>query len=170
MQISIQTSSLSAWLALLRLAFAGAVHHVTSRGNRREDVHHDDIDGGLWLATLALCCERFIWAIHAWCQMSNHDHLAMQQRLDQDGKHGSREIPRLQRRALAKLLNYYRDSFDHEKQGTAAAYATGDYTLQQVADEFVVHSATEIRTVTTKRDARLFARTDHAAARRPARG
>lgn len=134
----------------LRLEFAGALHHVTSRGNRREDVYHDYIDRALWLATLAHCCERFNWAIHAWCQMSNHYHLAMQQRPDQDGKHGSREIPRLQRRALAKSLNYYRDSFDDEKQGTAAAYATGDYTLQQVADEFAVHSATVSRNVTTK--------------------
>ena len=272
----------------LRLEFAGALYHVTSRGDRREDIYHDDIDRTLWLATLAHCCERFNWAIHAWCQMSNHYHVvietaegnlaagmrqlngvytqsynrrhgrvghvyqgrykailverdsyllellryvvlnplragmvkspgawpwssyaamvgkaaappwlnvdwslaqfgaqrarqiaryvefvaqgvghrgvwqglkgqvflgtdafaeAMQQRLVQDGKYGSREIPRVQRRALAKSLNYYRDTFEDKKQGMAAAYATGDYTLQQVADTFEVHSATVSRAV-----------------------
>ena len=275
----------------LRLEFAGALYHVTSRGDRREDIFHDDIDRTLWLATLAQCCERFNWAVHAWCQMSNHYHVvietaegnlsagmrqlngvytqtynrrhgrvghvfqgrykailvdrdsyllellryvvlnpvragmvespsawpwssyaatvgkeavppwlnvdwslaqfgaqrvrrvrqvaryvefvaqgagrpgvwqglkgqvflgtdafaeAMQHRLEQDGKHGSREIPRVQRRALAKSLNYYRDTFEDRKQGMAAAYATGDYTLKQVADAFEVHSATVSRAV-----------------------
>jgi putative transposase len=74
----------------------------------------------------------------------------MQRRLDQDGKHGSREIPRLQRRALAKSLNYYLDTFEDKKQGMAAAYATGYYTLQQVADAFDVHSATVSRAVNAK--------------------
>ena len=62
----------------LRLEFAGALYHVTSRGDRREDIYHDDADRTLWLATLAQCCERFNWAIHAWCQMSNHYHLVIE--------------------------------------------------------------------------------------------
>ena len=75
---------------------------------------------------------------------------AMQRRLEQDGKQISKEIPRLQRRALAKSLNYYCDTFDDKKQGMAAAYATGDYTLQQVADAFAVHYATVSRAVNGK--------------------
>jgi putative transposase len=62
----------------LRLEFAGALYHVTSRGDRREDIYCDDTDRGLWLDTLAHCCERFNWAIHAWCQMSNHYHLVIE--------------------------------------------------------------------------------------------
>ena len=275
----------------LRLEFAGALYHVTSRGDRREDIFHDDGDRNLWLDTLAQCCERFNWAVHAWCQMTNHYHLvietaegnlsagmrqlngvytqahnrrhrrvghvfqgrykailvdrdshllellryvvlnpvrakmvdrvdawpwssyhamigkspsptwlncswslsqfgaqrarqiaryvefvrqgldgasiwrelkgqvflgtdsfaeAMQRRLEQDGKQTSKEIPRLQRRALAKSLNYYCDTFEDKKQGMAAAYATGDYTLQQVADAFAVHYATVSRAVNGK--------------------
>ena len=57
---------------------------------------------------------------------------------------------RLQRRALAKSLNYYRDSFEDRSEGMAAAYCTGDYTLQQVADAFNVHSATVSRAVNKK--------------------
>ena len=51
---------------------------MTSRGDRREDIHHDDVDRGLRLDTLAKCCERFNWAIHSWCQMSNHYHLVVE--------------------------------------------------------------------------------------------
>jgi putative transposase len=272
----------------LRLEFAGAVYHVTSRGDRQEDIYVDDIDRTQWLATLAHCCERFNWSVHAWCQMSNHYHVviethlanlsagmrqlngvytqthnrrhqrvghvfqgrykaivvdrdsyllkllryvvlnpvragmvkrveqwpwsshhamlgsaatptwhncnwalshfgsqrtrqrqryaefvqqglsqttiweqlkgqmflgtdafveAMQRQLEADAKNAQREIPRIQRKALAKSLDYYRDTFDDAKQGMIAAYATGDYTLQQVADTFGVHYATVSRAV-----------------------
>ena len=277
----------------LRLEFSGALYHVTSRGDRREDIYHDDVDRALWLDTLAQCCERFNWAIHAWCQMSNHYHLvietaegnlsagmrqlngvytqahnrrhqrvghvfqgrykailvdrdsyllellryvvlnpvraqmvaraqdwawssypamigakpvpawlnsdwglsqfgtqrlrqraryeefvqqgidgpsasvwqglkgqvflgtdafveAMQRRLAQGGQTSSKEIPRLQRRAVAKSLDYYRETFADKKTGMAAAYATGDFTLQQVADAFAVHYATVSRAVNGK--------------------
>ena len=275
----------------LRLEFAGALYHVTSRGDQREDIYHDDGDRTLWLDTLAQCCERFNWAVHAWCQMSNHYHLvietaegnlsagmrqlngvytqahnrrhdrvghvfqgrykgilvdrdsyllellryvvlnpvraqmvkrpldwawssyhamignqpsptwlncewalsqfgaqrarqivrytefvqqgvdgpgvwhalkgqvflgtdafaeALQQRLEQTKQASNKEIPRLQRRALAKSLNYYRHTFEDKKQGMAAAYATGDFTLQQVADAFEVHYATVSRAVSGK--------------------
>ena len=36
----------------LRIEFAGALYHVTARGNAREDIYHDDIDRQqflLWL-------------------------------------------------------------------------------------------------------------------------
>ena len=271
----------------LRIELAGGLYHVTSRGDRREDIYHDDADRLAWLDVLAQCCERFNWAIHAWCQMSNHYHLivetvegklsagmrqlngvytqsvnrrhrrvghvfqgrykailverdsyllelsryvvlnpvraamvkharqwkwssyramvgddarppwlntrwllsqfgaqrarqiagyaefvqqglrgpgvwehlrgqiylggdafvaGMQARLtDEDSEH--REIPRAQRRALAQSLTFYRDTFEDAKSGMMAAYATGDYTLQQVADAFGVHYATVSRAV-----------------------
>jgi REP element-mobilizing transposase RayT len=264
---------------------------VTSRGDRREDIFLDDTDREAWLETLAQCCERYHWAIHAWCQMTNHYHLlvetaegnlsagmrqlngvytqkvnrrhnrvghvfqgrfkgilvernsyllelaryvvlnpvragmvkhtrqwlwssyhatvgtaprpawlhtdwllgqfgasrsrqieryiefvregvrapgvwdnlkgqvflgsgafveAMQRTLEAVAKHTEKEIPRLQRRALAKSLDFYRDSFGDAKSGMAAAYATGDYTLQAIADAFGVHYSTVSRAVSGK--------------------
>lgn len=275
----------------LRLEIAGGLYHVTSRGDRREDIYHDDADRETWLATLAQTCERYNWLIHAWCQMSNHYHLivetvegnlsagmrhlngvytqtvnrrhghsghvfqgrykailverdsyllelsryvvlnpvraamvkhtrqwkwssyhamigkeppaawlhsewllsqfgsqrarqieryiefvqqgvrgagvwqdvkgqvflggdvfveTMRQRLATDAKFDTKEIPRTQRRALAKSLAYYRDEFADAKQGMAAAYATGDYTLQAIADGFGVHYSTVSRAVSGK--------------------
>jgi len=62
----------------LRLEFAGAVYHVTSRRDMREAIFLDDDDRREWLAVLALVCERFNWVVHAYCQMTNHDHLLVE--------------------------------------------------------------------------------------------
>ena len=275
----------------LRLELSGGLYHVTSRGDRREDIFLDDTDREAWLEILAQCCERYNWAIHAWCQMTNHYHLVVEtaeanlaagmrqfngvytQRVnrrhrrvghvfqgrykailverdsyllelaryvvlnpvraamvkharqwkwsaypamvgtaprpgwlrtdwllsqfgasrarqieryvefEQEGirvprvwdklkgqvflgseafvesmkaelkaaaKQTIREIPRLQRRALAKSLDYYRDTFEDGKSGMVAAYATGDYTLQAIADAFGVHYATVSRAINGK--------------------
>ncbi len=275
----------------LRLEIAGGLYHVTSRGDRRDDIYHDDADREAWLAILAQCCKRFNWRIHAWCQMSNHYHLiietvegnlsagmrqlngvytqsanrrhrrvghvfqgrfkailverdsyllelsryvvlnpvrakmvkhasqwpwssyhatigttpspewlhtdwllsqfgtqpkrqverygefvqqgvrgvdmwaqlkgqvylggdvfveTMRQRLEEDVKFASQEIPRAQRRALSKSLAYYQSEFEDTKRGMAAAYATGDYTLQAIADAFGVHYSTVSRAVNDK--------------------
>ena len=63
--------------------------------------------------------------------------------------------PRLQRRALAKSLDYCREAFDDAKIGMVAAYAAGDYTMQAIADAFQSHSATVRRAVSGKQNAIL---------------
>ena len=64
----------------LRLEFAGALHHVTSRGNERRDIFlgNADDDRGTFLDTLAQTCERFTWICHAYCLMTNHYHLLIE--------------------------------------------------------------------------------------------
>ncbi len=62
----------------LRIEFAGALYHVTSRGNGREDIYLDDSDRELFMAVLGEACDLFNWTIHAWCLMSNHYHLLVE--------------------------------------------------------------------------------------------
>ena len=62
----------------LRLEFAGALYHVTSRGDRREDVFLGDDDRRDWLEVLGIVCARFNWVVHAFCQMTNHYHLLLE--------------------------------------------------------------------------------------------
>ncbi|WP_221892287.1 REP-associated tyrosine transposase [Teredinibacter haidensis] len=62
----------------LRLEFAGALYHITSRGNRREDIYLTDKDRELFLAVLTEACDRYNWVCHAYCQMSNHYHLLIE--------------------------------------------------------------------------------------------
>jgi len=62
----------------LRLEFAGALYHVTSRGDHREDIFLCDEDRNEWLDVLGTVCSRFNWVVHAYCQMSNHYHLLLE--------------------------------------------------------------------------------------------
>ena len=62
----------------LRLEFPHALYHVTSRGDRRESIYHDDTDRQSWLEVLAKVCKRFNWTVHAYCMMDNHYHLLVE--------------------------------------------------------------------------------------------
>ncbi|MGV6816675.1 MAG: transposase [Thiotrichales bacterium] len=56
----------------LRIEYPGAIYHVISRGDRRENIFHDDKDRTTWLEIFAQVCSRFNWRCHAWCLMNNH--------------------------------------------------------------------------------------------------
>lgn len=62
----------------LRLEFAGALYHITSRGDRREDIFAGDEDRLAWLDILGAVCERFNWICHAYCLMTNHYHVVVE--------------------------------------------------------------------------------------------
>jgi len=62
----------------LRLEFAGALYHVTSRGNRREAIYEQDIDRESFLTILSDVCEQFHWICYAYCLMDNHYHLLVE--------------------------------------------------------------------------------------------
>jgi len=57
------------------------------------------------------------------------------------------EIPRAQRRPQALPLKHYRDAIADKKAAMAVAYATGGYTMQEIAAYFGVHYATVSRAV-----------------------
>lgn len=62
----------------LRIEYAGALYHVTSRGNAKEPIYLDDGDYKLFLKVLAKACERYNWVIHSYCLMNNHYHLLVE--------------------------------------------------------------------------------------------
>lgn len=62
----------------LRIEFAGALYHVTARGNERRDIFFSDDDRSRFLGTLSEVCSRFNWRCHAYCQMTNHYHLLVE--------------------------------------------------------------------------------------------
>jgi len=43
----------------LRIEFAGALYHVTSRGDGQEDIYLDDIDRGVFIDVFKEACKRF---------------------------------------------------------------------------------------------------------------
>ena len=62
----------------LRIEFAGALYHVTSRGDGQEDIFLEDSDRELFLEVLAEVSERFNWTVHSYCLMGNHYHLLLE--------------------------------------------------------------------------------------------
>jgi REP element-mobilizing transposase RayT len=62
----------------LRLQYAGALYHVTARGNRREAIFENDADRRGFLDLLAEVCKRLGWCCPAYCLMGNHYHLLAQ--------------------------------------------------------------------------------------------
>ena len=59
----------------LRLEFPGAVYHLTSRGNAKEDIFRDDADRAVFLQIMGSTMLRFGWLLYAYCLMGNHYHL-----------------------------------------------------------------------------------------------
>lgn len=62
----------------LRIEFSGAYYHITSPGNRREDIFEDDVDRRMFLRTLAEVVKQFNWLCHAYCLMTDHYHLMVE--------------------------------------------------------------------------------------------
>jgi len=62
----------------LRLEYPGAVWHVTSRCNNREDIYRDDKDHLMFLSIFAEAVRRYRWIVHAYTLMTNHYHLIIE--------------------------------------------------------------------------------------------
>ncbi len=62
----------------LRIEYAGAVYHLTSRGNARKNIFADDSDRTLFMDTLSAVVKRYNWLCHAYCLMDNHYHLMIE--------------------------------------------------------------------------------------------
>lgn len=62
----------------LRLEFTGALYHITSRGNREDDIYEDDTDRKMFIDLLDKIAETYNWICHAYCLMDNHYHLLIE--------------------------------------------------------------------------------------------
>ncbi len=62
----------------LRIEFAGALYHVTARGNAQQDIYSDDADRQQFLMLLQNTVNRYGWYCHAYCLMDNHYHLLIE--------------------------------------------------------------------------------------------
>jgi len=61
-----------------RLKFPNALYHVTSRGDRRENIYEDDDDRLRFLEILGTVVVDYSWLCHGCCLMDNHYHLIIE--------------------------------------------------------------------------------------------
>jgi len=64
----------------LRVEYAGALYHVSARGDRREAIFEDDADREALLGVLGEALERFDAGCLAYCLMPNHYHFVLETR------------------------------------------------------------------------------------------
>ena len=62
----------------IRVEFGGAVHHVTARGNERQNVFLDDEDRQEWLSAVEEMSAAYRVMIHCYCRIGNHYHLVLE--------------------------------------------------------------------------------------------
>ena len=75
----------------LRIEYAGALYHVTARGNEKKDIYFTKADRGEFLEILGKVCDRFNWICHAYCQMRSHYHILLETP-DGNLSHGMRQL------------------------------------------------------------------------------
>ena len=62
----------------LRPQFAGAVYHITTRGNDKQTIYFDDKDHARFLKYLDQTVKQYRWLCHGYCLMTNHYHLLIE--------------------------------------------------------------------------------------------
>ena len=60
---------------IARTVIPGVAHHITQRGNNRQDVFFVDDDRQVYLELLHGQCQRYAFAVTGYCLMTNHVHL-----------------------------------------------------------------------------------------------
>lgn len=131
----------------LRIEFAGAVYHVTSRGDGREDVFFRDGDRQVWLSVLGQVCERFGWVIHAYCQMTNHYHLLIETR-DANLSGGMRQLNGV----YTQRINRVHNRVGHVFQGRYKAILVEKEAYLLELSRYIVLNPVRARMVRTARD------------------
>ena len=59
------------------MEFGGAVHHVTARGNERQNVFLGDEERQEWLSAVEEMSAAYRVMIHCYCLIGNHYHLVL---------------------------------------------------------------------------------------------
>ena len=149
----------------LRIDLAGALYHVTSRGDRREDIFHDNSDRGDWLLSQFgqnrhTARMRYVDFVRAgvgqapiWEGLRHQLFLGSEAFVEQiiatqtPDDDGLNEVCAAHRRALAKPLTFYETNCRDRREAMARAYLSGGYAMREIADHFQVHYATVSRAV-----------------------
>jgi REP element-mobilizing transposase RayT len=131
----------------LRIEFTGALYHVTSRGDGREDIYLDTKDRELWLGVLEQVWKRFNWIIHAYCLMDNHYHL-LAETPDGNLAKGMRQLNGV----YTQRFNQTHNRIGHVFQGRYKAILVQKDTYLLELSRYIVLNPVRAHMVRTARD------------------
>lgn len=98
---------------LARSVFSNIPHHITQRGNRREDVFFSDEGRLFYLELLQHYCHKYKVAVLAYCLMDNHIHLV----LTPDTEDGLQKVLKPVHMRYAQYINKIKGWKGHLWQG-----------------------------------------------------
>lgn len=101
----------------LRVEYPGALYHVMSRGNARQNIYSNDNDRKEFLKNLEHCIKMHNLICHAYCLMSNHYHLLLETP-DGNLSQAMRDV----NGNYTQKYNYLHDSVGHLLQGRYKAF------------------------------------------------
>ena len=131
----------------LRIEFAGALYHVTSRGDGQKKIYLDDHDRMGYLDVLSEVCKRFNWRIHAYCLMDNHYHLLIETP-DGNLSQGMRQLNGV----YTQRFNRYHKRVGHVFQGRYKAIIVQKDTYLLELSRYIVLNPVRARMVRAAKD------------------
>ena len=114
---------------LARVVVPGVPHHVTQRGNRRQQTFFQEEDYAAYLALLGEWCGRCEVQVWAYCLMPNHVHLIVVPQSEDGLRRGLGEA----RRRYTRRVNFREGWRGHLWQGRFASFAMDDRYLLRAA-------------------------------------
>ena len=111
----------------LRIEFPGAFYHVTSRGNKRQNIFENHEDRNTFINVFAKVIKTYGWRCFAFCLMDNHYHILIQTP-NGDLSSGMRDLNGI----YTQLYNQKHQTTGHILEGRYKAFVIeqGDYFLE----------------------------------------
>ena len=114
---------------MARVVVPGVAHHVTQRGNRRQQIFFEDDDYAAYLALLGEWCGRCGVEVWAYCLMPNHVHLIVVPQSEDGLRRGLGEA----HRRYTRRINFRKGWRGHLWQGRFASFAMDERYLLRAA-------------------------------------
>lgn len=103
---------------LARVVVPGVAHHITQRGNRRQETFFNDSDYAAYLELMAEWCVRCSVEVWAYCLMPNHVHMIVVPESEDGLRRGIGEA----HRRYSRRINFREGWRGHLWQGRFASY------------------------------------------------
>ena len=114
---------------LARAVIPGIPHHITQRGNRRQETFFSEDDYRVYLELMAQWCGRFGVEVWAYCLMPNHSHLIVVPQTE----HGLRHAIGEAHRRYTRQVNFRQGWRGHLWQGRFGSFPMDEKYLLTAA-------------------------------------
>lgn len=114
---------------LARAVIPGIPHHITQRGNRRQETFFSEDDYRVYLELMAQWCGRFGVEVWAYCLMPNHSHLIVVPQTE----HGLRHAIGEAHRRYTRQVNFRQGWRGHLWQGRFGSFPMDENYLLTAA-------------------------------------